>query len=326
MRPRLAASFLFLIFVLFPFGCSRPYLRQPIPESAPTRLELLIVKPGNYPGTFGHVALRYGDEVFGYWESRDHKLAVGYFLTDAFFRYYLVYHQRDVHGFELDVASERTGKILRILHDQKARPPEERPPYSMGADNCVVAAYRVLCEALDRETEPPPPLPSVFPGGLERWAKQNFVIVEERYYRSTRHLYMKKRKERGEGVAKELFVPLSRSDPHVYKSWRLVFTEDLRGPLLPLRPLAGAANTVTGAVQLGLSPLFLPMGKFHSLPGGLYGMSASLPECLFLAFRRAGKTPMHPDGATRIMENWEPERNQDEQPELLPESGSPWAH
>ena len=83
MKLRLALDFSILILLSCLPGCSRPYLKKPVPRSSPSGVELLIVKKGNYPGTFGHVALRYQDEVFGYWESREHKLAVGHFPTDA---------------------------------------------------------------------------------------------------------------------------------------------------------------------------------------------------------------------------------------------------
>jgi|GEM_PF-3284535 len=321
MKTNRAVNLSLLLLVLCSLGCSRPYLKQPVPRSSPSGVELLIVKKGNYPGTFGHVALRYEDEVFGYWESRSNKLVVGHFQRDAFFRYYLVYQQRDMHGFELSIPPEKTGKILRILREQYTQPMEERPPYSMGSDNCVVATYRVLCEALDKDDEEAPPLKSIVPGGLERWTKKNFVVVQERYYASTRHLFMKNRKDQGEGVVNEYFVPFSKSDPHVYKSWRLIYTEDLRAALLPLRPVAGVGNVITGIVQLGSSPVLLPMGKTHCITGGLYGVTASLPECVFLPFRRAGKTPRHPDEATRIIGNWEPERNREKQQELLAEYG-----
>jgi hypothetical protein len=259
--------------------------------------------------------------VFGYWESRSRKLVVGHFGSGDFFRYYLVYQQRDIHGFELETAPATTEKILCILRAEHAQPVEERPPYGMTSNNCVVATHRVLCEALEDEDEEPPALNSFVPTGLERWTKENFVIVQDRYYASTRHLHMKKRKEQGKGIAKEFFVPFSASDPHAYKSWRLIYTEDLRAVLLPLRPVAGVGNVITGVMQLVMSPVFAPMGKLHHVPGGLYGLTASLPEFIFLPYRRAGKTPWHPDEATQIIGSWEPERNQEKQRELLEEYG-----
>lgn len=321
MKPRLAANFWFVVLLSCLFCCSRPYLKQPVTRSAPSGVELLIVKKGNYPGSFGHVALRYQDDVFGYWESHDHKLDVGHFQTDTFFWYYLAYQQRDMQGFELEISSPKTRKILRILHEENEQPLDERPPYGMISNNCVVATYRVLCEALDKKEEEAPPLRSFMPGGLEKWTKKNFIIVKERYYASTRHLYMKKRKDEGKSTANEYFPPFSRSDPHAYRSWRLVYTEDLRGTLLLLRPVAGVGNVITGVVQLGLSPVFLLTGKAYHIPGGLYGVTASLPECVFLPFRRAGKTPWHPDEATRIIGSWEPERNRAKQQDLLTEYG-----
>jgi hypothetical protein len=63
------------------------------------------------------------------------------------------------------------------------------------------------------------------------------------------------------------------------------------------------------------------MGKAYYIPGGLYGMTAALPECIFLPYRRAGKTPWQPDEATRIISSWEPERNREKQQELLAEYG-----
>ncbi len=293
-------------------------MKQPIPGSSPKGVELLIVKKGNYPGTFGHVALRYRDEVFGYWESRDKKLVVGHFEKDAFFRYYLAYQQRDMHGFELDIRPERIRRILEILRDEYAQPVESRPPYGMLSNNCVVATHRILCEALD-SCEEAPPLDSGFPRGLERWTRKNFVVLEDRYYASTRHLFMKNQKDLGNGISGEFFVPFSASDPHAYRSWRLVYTEDLRGALVPLRPVAGAGNVITGVVQLALSPVFAPMGKLYHVPGGLYGMTASLPELVFLPYRRAGKTPWQPDEARRIVAGWEPARNRERQAKLLAE-------
>jgi hypothetical protein len=61
------------------------------------------------------------------------------------------------------------------------------------------------------------------------------------------------------------------------------------------------------------------MGKAYYVSGGLYGVTASLPECVFLPYRRAGRTPRHPDEATRIIGSWEPERNREKQRELLAE-------
>jgi hypothetical protein len=319
MRHLLGRSLFLSILLLCLLGCSRPYLKQPVIRSTPRGVELLIVKKGNYPGTFGHVALRFQDEVFGYWESRSRKLVVGRFGTNDFFRYYLVYQQRDMHGFELDIVPKKAEEMRHILRDEYAQPSERRPAYGMFSNNCVVATHRILCKAFVKENEEAPPLHSSFPGGLERWTKKNFVIVQERYYASTRHLYMKMLKEAGQGTVSEHFVPLSRSDPHAYRSWRLVYTEDLRGAHVLLRPLAGVGNVITGIVQLVSSPVAAPMGKLHYLPGGLYGMTSSLPECVFLPYRRAGKTPWQPDEATRIVGSWEAERNREKQEKLLAE-------
>ncbi len=70
-----------------------------------------------------------------------------------------------------------------------------------------------------------------------------------------------------------------------------------------------------------MSPLYGATGKLHGLPGGLYGIAASLPERVFLPYRRAGKTPWQPDVVPRIMADWEPDRNRQEQEALLAEYG-----
>ena len=145
------------------------------------------------------------------------------------------------------------------------------------------------------------------PGGLANWVRENFTVTAERYYPSYRHRKMIARLAQGEGPTGDMFAPGSDTNTHEQVYWRLVYTEDLDGELFILRPLAGAANVVTGLVQMGYGVVGIPFGEFPDTAQGFVSSLMAVPELVFIPARRAGRSaPYKNEELQQVIDTWRP--------------------
>ncbi len=291
----------------FSAGCApRPWEREPA-RDAPRGPEILLIARGNAYGLFGHASLRLDGRMFSFWLIEG-RLTLVVMRPEAFFHLYNDYEERDVRGLELEADDAFLDEVRARITAALRRPPEADPPYHVFRRNCVTGLVRLLAPSPSAARDLPPIHTT---GALERWTRRHFRIAAERFYPSYRHRMMHEKLAEGEGLGREFFVPLAECDSHRYRCARLVYTEDLRGPVVLLRPLAGTANVAAGAFQAVKGTLGVPFGRMPDAFRGLYAVLLALPELVGLPVRFAGRPlPLSADRAEGPPPSWRPAREE----------------
>ncbi len=228
-------------------GCRPLPWRVPPSTGTPTGLEVLVLGPGNGYGIMGHAGLRLGDTVGHFCWVGDH-LQLEIMAWSDYLKMYTIYEQRDILGIELPTSIEQNEHIKDRFLAECYQPFSSRPDYKMVSNNCVHGAWALLCELLEGGEEAHP-ISGFTPGSLGRWCMESFEVTAMRFYPSHRHEMMYRMQQNEEDISGEFFLPTAEADSHIYSSWRLVYTEDLRNGAMLLRPVAGVGNIGAGAAQ-----------------------------------------------------------------------------
>lgn len=319
----LRSSVIALIIFLFPLilsACATPPWHRQASTDIATGAEVLFVGAGNTYGLLGHAALRLDGLVYGFWLI-DCSLVLESMDEDDFFKLYLQYELRNVEGFEIELTDAQIDKLREEIAFGLGVPYPDRPKYNMISNNCATGIYYLFDELRAEKSEEMPQGIWTM-GKLKKWIQNNFTVKKERFYANYRHAAMRERLSQGSDITRDFIVPFTRCDSHLYRYWRLVYTEDLMGKAALLRPVAGVGNMTAGAVQTVSGVLRTPFGKMQDVFRGIGSMVAAVPELVFIPIRRAGRpSPMRIDKVERILREWQPNKELRHNREL-PATGS----
>ena len=228
------------------------------------RIELMTVARGNDKGTGGHSSLRIDDKTytFNVYPGGGKKLILKKRDFEIFLLDYNVFQERDIIGLSLDMSDEGVEKIEKSLDSTISEQAAEHHQYeySLIENNCVKPIRGLLNGAYpDRfiESDFASSIPYLYMQRVEK----SYPVLEKKVYLSRRH-----RKLLGEFSPGEYLVPLSGISPPP-ESWRFIYTEDLKGAGVILRPVAGATNIVSGALQMVYGTVSAIFGKPDFLHG-----------------------------------------------------------
>ena len=287
-------------------GCA-PLPWKASPSALSTKgFEVIFLSAGNGYGFLGHAAVREDDRVYSFWMVGS-SFVLEEMEVHEFFKLYMQYEMREADGYTLEITAEQRRRFDAWASGVLNIDYPGREAYNVFTNNCATGVWLMLCTLLGID-ENKQPMGMSTPGKLRRWIAANMKVTGQTFYPSFRHDKMRRMSEEGKSTTGEFFVPISKSDPHHYLGWRLVYTEDLRRGAFLIRPFAGAANVVTGAVQTVYGVVALPLGKTQSIFCGIWAAGMALPELLFIPFRRAGKSaPMNTRRIREILRDWNAE-------------------
>jgi len=263
--------------------------RRVLGEAAANPVDILIVSPGAGSGALGHAAIRLGMNAYAF--DFDHGLFLYKELFPGFLYRYTVLQERDVRAVAIQMTPEATMRLTRRFEDEMTfvQETDYRRPARFFSNNCSTALFDELLVASGTRSWgwPWACVPATLPLALRR----AFPVVSETVYPSRRHAHMMALRRSGHSVLPEYFCPASSAPGKRHSPrWRLVYTEDLTGPLALARPLAGIGNMSVSALQTVLGVLQAPADHGKQLGHGLSGFALAAPELLLFPIRHAGET------------------------------------
>lgn len=258
------------------------------------RLGFVHISASQGTSVFGHAGILIDDAFFDIYQ-RDNSLG-SVAKTGIFYIYrertkyqllrdQLILANRSLSITYIDLPEETVNALKAFLEYNAGRDEKfpEKKQFEVLTNTCS-SNIKSWFEEYGIKT--PATLLSNFPSLFEWWIKNNLTVLRTEYYFGvTREL----RENQGfvRAMLEYTYFSSKTKPKGIPRKWRLVASDELHGPWIVLRPVGGALNIAAGLVQsvYGVGAVVIT-GKADNLQNGISGMLSSVPEIVFLKYRK----------------------------------------